>query len=427
MGVRGVERHINMDCKIKDMDCIRAYKFRVSPDEKRRERIDNALILSQQLYNKLLEKTINARKANPNSKISQRAINLYMREILKEDKRFYDLYSHVRVDIRNRMLKAYQNFFRRCKANKSGKRGFPRFKSRDKYSSIMHIENNGSFSIEKDRLRVSKIGTMPIIQHRQMEGKIKTLTIKKEAGKYYAIFTAIKETEPPRIKDTNPVGIDVGLMTFAALSDGSKITKPNFRKNTEKHIARWQRIVARRKRGSRRRQLAKDRLNREYGIANNQTNDYLHKVTDRLVNSGYTSFAVEKLQIQNMVKNSRLSKSINYASWNRFFQLLSYKAESAGLGVAEVDPKNTSKTCSVCGNIQTMPLSKRIYICEGCGMQEDRDINAARNILERATEGQSGSHVQGDFVRPQREAAIEELKTYPVNAVHVNAGEAPNL
>ncbi len=107
--------------------------------------------------------------------------------------------------------------------------------------------------------------------------------------------------------------------------------------------------------------------------------------------------------------------------------MLSYKAESAGMKVTEVDPRNTSKECSNCGNIQSMPLSKRIYFCEGCGLQEDRDINASINILKRAlhsvsadfdreavksTAGLAGSHVQGDFVRPQQEAGVEELKTY---------------
>ena len=397
------------------MDSTRAYKFRLYPDSKRQAAIDNALLLSQQFYNKLLEKAINARKSNPNSKISMAAIGAYSREILGEDDRYYALYSHVRADIRNRILRTYQNFFRRCREKANGKKlrvGFPRFKSRDKYKSIMHIENNGSFSIEKGRLRVSKIGTMKIELHRQIEGKIKTMTIKREDGKYYAIFTAIKDIRIPEVKDTNPVGIDMGLKTFAVLSDGSKITKPNFRKNAEKHIAKWQRIVARRKKGSKRRQIAKDKLNMEYEIANNQTNDYLHKITDQLINSGYTSFAVEKLQIQNMVKNHNLAKSINYASWNRFFQYLSYKAESAGMKVIEVDPKNTTKTCSNCGNLQNMPLSKRIYFCEGCGLTEDRDINASINILEKAREGHSRSHVQGDSARPQREAVVEELKTY---------------
>ncbi|EQD66243.1 transposase, IS605 OrfB family, partial [mine drainage metagenome] len=194
------------------------------------------------------------------------------------------------------------------------------FKSRDRYYSIVYPQDNGAFSIKKDRLRVSRIGTMKIELHRQTEGRIKTLTIKKEAGKYYAIFTTIKEINPPKIKDMNPVGIDMGLKTFAVLSDGTKITKPNFRKNAEKHIAKWQRKVARRHKGSKRRQIAKDRMNKEYEVANNQTSDYLRKITNQLVNSGYTSFTIEKLNIQNMVKNHRLAKSINCASWNKFFQ-----------------------------------------------------------------------------------------------------------
>jgi putative transposase len=392
------------------MELTRAYKFRIYPDATRQEEIDERLILAQQFYNKILEKSI-ASYQNGKTKVSMAQFNRFVKEIIQEDKKYLKLYSQTRCEIEYRLLKAYQNFFRRIKEGNK-KAGFPRFRSRDRYKSITYPQDNGSFSIRKDRLRVSRIGTMKIELHRQIEGTIKTLTIKKLAGDYYAIFTAIKEVEIPKVEDTNPVGIDVGLRTFAVLSDGTKITKPNFRKKAEKHIAKWQRIVARRKKGSRRRQIAKERMNREYEVANNQTNDYLHKITDKLVNSGYTSFAVEKLQIQNMVKNRRLAKSINYASWNRFFQLLSYKAESAGMGVTEVDPKNTSKTCSNCGNIQSMPLSKRIYICEGCGLNEDRDINASINILNRATEGHSGSHVQGDYVRPQREAVVEELKTY---------------
>jgi putative transposase len=398
-----------------NMDFIRAYKFRLYPDSKRQSGIDAQLNLSKNLYNKLLEKSKEEYARNKNFGIKRSSFNKMMKDAISENKDFLKIYSQTRQEIRDRVIKAYQNFFRRCREKKNGgkqKAGFPRFKSRDFYRSIIYPQDNGAFSIEKGRLRVSRIGTMKIELHRQIEGTIKTLTIKKEAGNYYAIFTAIKEAEPQKINDTNPVGIDVGLKTFAVLSDGTKITKPNFRKNQEKHIAKWQRIVARRHKGSKRRQIAKDRMNKEYEVANNQTNDYLHKITDKLVNSGYTSFAVEKLQIQNMVKNRRLAKSINYASWNKFFQLLSYKAESASMKVSEVDPRNTSKICSNCGNIQSMPLSKRIYFCEGCGLQEDRDINASINILNRATAGHAGSHVQGDFVRPQQEAMVEELKTY---------------
>ncbi len=419
------------------MNITRAYKFKIYPDFKRQAEIDEKLLLSQQLYNKLLEKSISSYK-DGNTKVSMAQFNEYLKGIIQEDDKYLKLYSQTRQDIFLRLIKAYSNFFGRVK-KRTAKKGFPRFMSRDRYKSLTYPQDNSSFSIEKGKLRVSRIGTMKIIQHRTIEGKTKTLTIKKVAGNYYAIFTTVKEVEVPKAEDTNPVGIDVGLKTFAVLSDGTNITKPNFRKKQEKHIAKWQRIVARRYKGSKRRQLAKDKLNREYEVANNQTNDYLQKVTNKIVNLGYTSFAVEKLQIRNMVKDHSLAKSINYASWNKFFQLLSYKAESAGVKVTEVDPRNTTKTCSNCGNIQSMPLSKRIYLCEGCGLNEDRDINASINILNRALdtkgsnfgsktaktrEGHSRSHVQGDFVRPQREAVVEELKTYSANAVHADAGEA---
>ena len=410
------------------MELIRAYKFRIYPDTKRQSEIMSQLALSKEFYNLLLEKSIKSYKEGT-KKLSMASLNKFAKEIEK-DKKYLQIYSQIRCEIKYRVMKAYQNFFRRCKEKKNGKNikvGFPRFKSKDKYYSIIYPQDNGSFSIEKDRLRVSRIGTMKIELHRSMKGKIKTLTIKKEAGNYYAIFTtAKKDFEMPKTNDTNPIGIDVGLKTFAVLSDGTKITKPNFRKKIEKNIIRWQKRVARRKKGSERRQIAKDKMNKKYQIANNQTNNYLHKITDKLVKSGYTSFAVEKLNIQNMVKNHRLAKSINYASWNKFFQLLSYKAESAGMKVIEIDPKNTSKICSNCGNIQSMPLSKRIYLCEECGLQENRDLNASINILKKAlnstssnfdsktlkaTAGHAESHAQGENVRPQQEAVLEELRT----------------
>ena len=401
------------------METIRAYKFRIYPDTKRQEAIDDAISMSQRLYNKLLEKTIEAHKSNSSSKISQRTLNQFLNEIIKEDKEYLQLYAHVRVDIRNRLLKTYQNFFRRCQQKKSGadiKAGFPRFKSKDKFNSITHIENNNSFRIEKGRLRVSKIGTMKIEQHRNIVGNVKTMTIKREGKEYYAIFTAEQIINPSEIKDTNPVGIDMGLNNFIALSDGQTIQKPKFFKKREKRIARWQRIVARRHKGSKGREDAKFRLQEEWKGVTNQSNDFMHKLSDKMVHGGYTSFAVEDLHIQNMVKNHHLAQSIYNASWNRFIQMLSYKAESAGMRVIKVDARNTSKTCSDCGNIQDMPLSKRTYTCNRCGMQMDRDINASINILNRATLGQRGSHAQGENIRPQQGAILNELRTYPANA-----------
>ena len=170
---------------------IRAYKFRIYPDQKRQNAIDDSISMSQRLYNKLLEKTINAHKNNSDSKISQGTINQFLNGIIKENKEYLQLYAHVRVDIRNRLLKTYQNFFRRCQQKKSGakiKAGFPRFKSKDRFNSITHIENNGSFSMEKGRLRISKIGTMRIEQHRNITGNAST------ANEVNPPFTSLSES-----------------------------------------------------------------------------------------------------------------------------------------------------------------------------------------------------------------------------------------
>ena len=262
---------------------------------------------------------------------------------------------------------------------------------------------------------------MPIDLHRKIEGTIKTFAIKREGKDYYAVFTTINDIKIPQMENTNPVGIDLGLDSFVTVSDGTKIEKPKFMRQNRKKIAHWQRIVARRNKGSRRRERAKMHLQKTYEYSTNQSEDYLHKLSDTLVNSGYTSFAVEDLHIQNMVKNHRLAGSIQDASWNRFIQLLAYKAESAGMKMIKVDAKDTSKECSNCGNIQEMPLSKRMYACHRCKMSKDRDINASINILKRATLGQRESHAQEENVRPQRGAVLEELrtdKTHPLqNAV----------
>ena len=395
------------------MELTRAYKFRIYPDATRQAEIDERLVLAQQFYNKILEKSIASYK-NGKTKVSMAQFNRFVKEIIQEDKRYLKLYSQTRCEIEYRLLKAYQNFFRRIKEG-SKKAGFPRFRSRERYKSIMYPQDNGSFSIRKGRLRISRIGTMRIELHREIEGTIKTLAIKREGRDYYAVFTTINDIKAPEVKNTNPVGIDLGQDSFVALSDGTKIEKPKFMRQKRKKIAKWQKIVARRNKGSKRRENAKQRLQSAYTEATNQSDDYLHKLSDNLVDSGYTSFAVEDLHIQNMVKNHRLEGSIQDASWNRFIQLLSYKAESAGMKVIKVDARNTSKTCSNCGNIQDMPLSERTYNCQRCGMSRERDINASINILHRATTlGQRGSHAQGDMasaIQQESKSRIEELRT----------------
>ena len=162
------------------MELTRAYKFRIYPDAKRQEEIDERLILAQQFYNKILEKSI-ASYRNGKTKASMAQFNKFVREIIQEDKKYLKLYSQTRCEIEFRLLRAYQNFFRRIREG-NRRAGFPRFRSRDRYKSITYPQDNGSFSIRKDRLRVSRIGTMRIKLHRKIEGAIKTLSCKAESA-----------------------------------------------------------------------------------------------------------------------------------------------------------------------------------------------------------------------------------------------------
>ena len=401
------------------MESVRAYRFRVYPDAKRRREIDERLVLAKDFYNLLLENAIKAYKEN-GSRVTMASLNRFAKEIEKE-KRFLRLYSQTRCEIKYRILKAYHNFFRRTMEEKKGKRveaGFPRFKSIGRYRSITYPQDNGSFSIEKDRLRVSRIGTMKIKLHRRIEGRIKTLAIKRESGEYYAIFTTVKGVEAPKVQGTNPVGIDLGLESFIAMSDGTKIKKPRFFKKREKRIARWQRIIARRNKGSKGREKARLRLQKEWDTATRQSDDFMRKLSDGLVGSGYTSFAVEALNISNMARNHRLARAIYAASWNRFVQFLTYKAESAGMWAANVDPRNTTQECSRCHNIKKeegLALDGRVYSCSACGLVIDRDVNSAVNILSRRTAGHAGSYAREDLDYLHQET---DAKAGPVKREH---------
>ncbi|MEM0149209.1 MAG: transposase, partial [Candidatus Micrarchaeaceae archaeon] len=191
---------------------------------------------------------------------------------------------------------------------------------------------------------------------------------------------------PPVINDTNPVGIDMGLHNFITLSDGKTIQKPKFFKERAKRIAHWQRVVARRKKGSKRRQKAKEKLQKEWTEVTNQSNDFMHKLSHTLVNSGYTSFAVEALNIQNMEKNHLLAQAIQNAAWSRCISMISYKAESAGKIFIAVPAEDTTQECSRCGNIKKgndrLTLNDRIYNCKVYGLIMERDLNSSIVILK---------------------------------------------
>ena len=186
------------------------------------------------------------------------------------------------------------------------------------------------------------------------------------------------------------------METFATLSSGEKISNPRHIKKYAEKLAFLQRKGARKKKGGRNRKKANEIIARQYLRLKNTRQDFLHKLSHNLVKS-YSLICLEDLNCQEMAEQ-RFGKQINDASWGNFARMIQYKAESAGAEVVFVNPKNTTKTCCMCGNLQEMPLSERTYACKSCGNSTDRDINAAKNILTRATAGMAGSNASGDGI-----------------------------
>ena len=361
---------------------MKTYRYRLYPSAEQEVRLNQQLELCRELYNSFLEQRILAYKMG-------KSINYYyqqnqipeLRNIFREYKQ---IHSQVLLDVARRVDRAYQNFFRRVKENKTGKKqkaGFPRFKPRQRYRSITYPQS-GFHIMENGHLKLSKIGELRMFQHRSICGEIKTLTIAKDAtGKWHASFSVMPEKSSTVPEKTGKgIGTDMGLMNLVSMSDGTMIPHPRFLGQGEKRIRREQRRLSRKIKGSGNRRRHKVRVARAYGKVKKQRDDFAHKLSHEMVkNNDFIVF--EDLEIQDMAKNRYLAKSIADASWNTLVQYTTYKAESAGKEVVLVDPRNTSKTCSGCRWVkEDLKLSDRIFHCNACGLDIDRDLNAAMNI-----------------------------------------------
>lgn len=368
------------------------FRYRIYPSKKQIAKLNQTISDCCFIYNKLLEAKINAYKTDKT--------NLTQFDLNRLTKDFdVPIHSQVRQNISKRINDAFNHFFRRVK-EKKGKAGFPRFKNFNRYKSITFPQSGFKFISDK-RLFVSKIGSVPIILHRTPKGKLKTFTIKRTAKGWFAIFSCSNvPIEKIEVKN-NHIGIDVGIESFAVLSDGTQIKNPKLLRKSEKKLSKFQRRLSKKKKGSANRRKARFKVAKLHQRIFNQRQDFLHKTSFTIIKE-FKIISVEKLQIKNMVKNHYLAKSIADASWGCFVQMLSYKVEKTGGQLVKVNPKNTSKTCSKCRNIQDMPLSQREFKCLKCGFVCHRDLNSAI-LIDRAGLAQISSsedNACGDIVRP---------------------------
>lgn len=350
--------------------------YRMYPSKRQLKMLEAALEECRWLYNNTLAYRKDAWEQE------QRHVSYYDSKaripLLKQERpSLKSAHSQVLQNVTERVELAFQGFFRRAKAGETP--GYPRFKGKGRYDSFTYTQSG--FSLTHDnRVCLSKIGSIKLVYHRPLKGKIKTLTIHKSStGKWYASFSV--EYEPERLPDhPTQVGIDVGLKTFATLSDGIEIGNPRFFRKGEQALAKVQRKHSKLAQGTPERRKHRKAIARVHERITFRRENFTHQQSRDIVDS-YGLIAVEDLRVNRMTHNHCLAKSIADAAWSQFFGYLSYKAEEAGRKLVKVNPAYTSQICSRCNHRRKMPLSERIFECPCCGLVIDRDLNAARNIL----------------------------------------------
>jgi putative transposase len=224
-----------------------------------------------------------------------------------------------------------------------------------------------------------------VVLHRPIQGRIKTLTIRRDAiGNWYACFACeVQEEHLPM--SSLAIGIDMGLESFATLSNGVKVENPRFLRLDEKELVKVQRKLSQAEKGTPERSKRCRAVQHIHRRIANRRNDFAHQLSRAWVDR-FGMIAFEKLNGKNMLQNHYLAKSISDAAWNQLIQYTTYKAENAGRVVVLVDPRKTSQQCSSCGSMVEKSLAVRVHACPVCSLVMDRDENAANNILRLGLE-----------------------------------------
>ncbi len=355
-----------------------AYRFRLYPTKKQEQTLLWTLEKCRFTYNKLLE------GLNKQQKIDKNELQHSIVELKKEFPELLSVHSKV---LQYENYRLFSNLKALSRLKKNGKKvGKLRFKGKERFKTFSY--NQTGFAIIKndtryDKLWLSKIGEIPFIMHRNMEGKIKQITIKRSPSCKWSV-SIICETrkEVQKTENKDKIGIDIGLDNYVYDSDGKHFDNPKHLDESLKRLRKEQRRLSRKNKGSNNREKQRIRVARIHERIVNQRDAFLHKLSRYYVNN-HGLIAIEDLQVRNMMRNRYLAKSISDASWSRFIQMLEYKAERAGVRVVKVGPKGTTQNCSNCGKEVHKELWNREHICS-CGLKIERDYNSAINILKRA-------------------------------------------
>jgi putative transposase len=365
------------------MDIKRAYRYRFYPTPEQKEILAKTFGCARFVYNHMLRLRIDAWHKEQKS-VGYHATSAMLTELKKQPELTWlsEVSSVVLQQSLQHLQTAFNNFFAKRSA-------YPTFKKKDGKQSASYVASG--FKWDGKNLLLAKMDAPLSIRFSRSipkAARVTTCTVSKDtAGRYFVSMLCADAVKPKR-QAARRVGIDLGLTHFAVLSTGEKIASPKTFRKHEATLAKLQRRLEKKLKGSANRVKAKLKVARLHAKIADARKDFLHKLSTRLINENQV-IAVESLAVSNMQKNHCLAKSIGDASWEEFLRQLEYKALWYGRTLIGIDRWfPSSKRCSGCGHtMAAMPLSVREWTCPECGETHDRDVNAARNVLTAGLAG----------------------------------------
>jgi putative transposase len=361
---------------------VLTFKYRLLPDRRQHRALEHILEQQRQLFNAALEERTDAYRkfgVNRNYFDQCKALTEWRREDIEASSFPANLqrWTLKRVDL------AYNASFRRIRRGE--KAGFPRFRGPGRFITFGFQEFCG-VHISRGSMRFKGMpGGLRIHMHRPLpDARIRSCFLRREL-KGWSVGFAVHVSEQPPTRGHRAVGVDLGIGTFVALSDGGFIPSPGAAKRAERSLGKAQRAKDRKVKGSNGRKKALKQLARRHAAVARARLNHLHQASARLVRD-YDLIAIERLNVKGLAR-SALAKQVHDVSWAKFVSMLRYKAECAGRRLVEVDPHGTTQDCSGCGERVPKGLGDRVHACPHCSLSVDRDLNAARNVLNRARVG----------------------------------------
>lgn len=356
----------------------KAYKFRIYPNRKQIAQIEQTFGCCRFVYNRFLDLQQQYYKTE-HKRYTYNAMSSMLTKIKKEvDTSFLKNADSTALQEALRNLdNAYINFFEK-------RAHFPKFKSKHQVKQSYRTRNqNDSVRIEDNKIILPKLGALRAKLHREVRGRILNATVSKSAsGKYY-VSLCCEENITPLWHIETVTGLDLGLHDFCVLDDGTKIPNPKNLRNTLQKLKRAQQSLCRKQKGSKNREKQRKKVALIYEKVVRQRDDFIQKLSSILVNENQV-ICIEDLNIKGMVRNHHLALSISDVAWGKFISCLEYKASWYGRDLIKVDHfYASSQLCHCCGyqNPNVKDLKIREWDCPQCGMHNDRDVNAAKNIL----------------------------------------------